>query len=93
MSEEFKIEAVKQVTEGDYAVADVAHRLGTKTHNLYNWRQKYGNGSQQTVQANKQQAEIHRLKGELKRVTEEREWEILMASRGPLAVYYCCQKL
>ena len=30
--EEFKIEAVKQVTEKGYSVAEVAARLGTTTH-------------------------------------------------------------
>ena len=72
-SEEFKIEAVKQITDGGYAVADVARRLGTTSHSLYTWRKKYGNGSQQTVQNSKQQAEINRLKAELRRVTEERD--------------------
>ena len=33
--EEFKIEAVKQVTEKGYSVAEVATRLGTTTHSLY----------------------------------------------------------
>ncbi len=32
---EFKIEAVKQVTEKGHGVADVANRLGTTTHSLY----------------------------------------------------------
>ncbi len=32
--EEFKIEAVKQVTEKGHSVADVANRLGTTTHSL-----------------------------------------------------------
>lgn len=72
-SEEFKREAVKQITESGYSVADVARRLGTTTHSLYTWRQKYGNGSQQTIQDNKKQAEINRLKADLKRVTEERD--------------------
>lgn len=33
--EEFKIEAVKQVTIAGHSVADVAERLGTTTHSLY----------------------------------------------------------
>lgn len=33
--EEFKIEAVKQVTVSGHSVADVAQRLGTTTHSLY----------------------------------------------------------
>lgn len=36
-SEQFKIQAVKQVT-----VADVALRLGTTTHNLHAWIKRYG---------------------------------------------------
>jgi transposase len=33
--EEFRIEAVKQVTERNHSVADVAARLGVSTHSLY----------------------------------------------------------
>jgi len=39
--EEFKIEAVKQVTEEGHSVADVAVRLGTTTHSLYAWIKRY----------------------------------------------------
>jgi transposase-like protein len=72
-TEEFKIEAVKQVTEHGYSVSSVARRLGVTTHSLYTWRKKYGNGSEQAAQKNDQQTEIRRLKAELKRVTEERD--------------------
>ena len=34
-TEEFKLEAVKQVTERGYSVADVAERLGTTTNSMY----------------------------------------------------------
>lgn len=34
-SEEFSMEALKQVTEGGWAVADVAKRLGKTSHSLY----------------------------------------------------------
>ena len=46
-TEEFKKEAVKQVTERGYSVADVAQRLGTTTHSLYAWLKKYGEPSPQ----------------------------------------------
>lgn len=72
-SEEFKIEAVKQITEGGYAVADVAKRLGTTSHSLYAWLKKYGPGNDETNKSHQQQEEIKRLKAELKRVTEERD--------------------
>jgi transposase len=34
-TEEFKVEAVKQVTERGHPVAGVANRLGVTTHSLY----------------------------------------------------------
>jgi transposase-like protein len=71
--EEFKIEAVKQITERGYSVYDVAKRLGVTTHSLYAWCRKYGQGSQQASTLDDQQAEIKRLRSELKRVTEERD--------------------
>ncbi|MCL4104353.1 UNVERIFIED_CONTAM: hypothetical protein GTU68_047315 [Idotea baltica] len=73
-TEEFKIEAVKQVTERGYSVAEVAERLGvTTTHSLYAWMKRYGEPN--PSQANKvdDQAEIAKLKAELRRVTEERD--------------------
>src|SRR5690625_693124 len=41
-TEEFKIEAVRQITERGHRVADVAERLGVSTHSLYQWRKRYG---------------------------------------------------
>jgi transposase-like protein len=39
--EEFKIEAVKQVTELGHAAAEVAARLGVSAHSLYQWVKRY----------------------------------------------------
>ena len=36
-TEEFKVEAIKQVTERGYPVAEVAGRLGVSQHSLYQW--------------------------------------------------------
>jgi transposase-like protein len=36
-TEEFKLTAVKQVTERHYPVAEVAERLGVSSHSLYAW--------------------------------------------------------
>jgi len=41
-TEEFKIEAVKQVTERGYSVTEVSERLGTTPHSLYAWMKRYG---------------------------------------------------
>ena len=72
-TEEFKIEAVKQVTERGYSVAEVAKRLGATTHSLYSWLKRYGQKSPQQTNRVDDQAEIARLKAELRRVTEERD--------------------
>ena len=72
-TEEFKIEAVKQVTERGYSVREVAERLGVTTHSLYEWRRKYGQGPAHAARVDDQQAELRRLRAELKRVTEERD--------------------
>ncbi|WP_096174982.1 transposase [Cohaesibacter sp. ES.047] len=37
-TEEFKIEAVKQITERGYSVAEVSERLGVSSHSLYAWK-------------------------------------------------------
>ncbi len=72
-TDEFKIEAVKQVTERGYSVAEVAERLGTTTHSLYAWLKRYGEQSPQQIDEVESQAEIAQLKAELRRVTEERD--------------------
>ena len=71
--EEFKIEAVKQVTERDLPVAEVAARLGMSAHSLYAWVKRYSKPQEQRAQGDDQQAELRRLRAELKRVTEERD--------------------
>ncbi|AZR23007.1 IS3 family transposase [Xanthomonas vasicola] len=58
--DEFKIEAVRQVTDHRFKVAEVAERLGVTTHSLYAWMRKFGKRG--VVQ-----------RAELRRVTEERD--------------------
>jgi transposase len=72
-TEEFKIEAVKQVTERGYKVTEVSTRLGITTHSLYLWIKRYGLPEPERVASLDQAAEIRRLKNELNRVTEERD--------------------
>jgi transposase len=72
-TEEFKIEAVKQVTEREHAAAEVAARLGVSAHSLYQWIKRYSVPPAERQAADEQQAEMKRLKAELKRVTEERD--------------------
>ena len=72
-TEEFKVEAVKQVTDRCYSVADVAGRLGVTTKSLYDWIKRYGDNAEQYQAARHQEDEIRRLKADLRRVTEERD--------------------
>ena len=71
--EEFKIEAVKQVTERGHSAPDVAKRLGVSQPTLYEWIKRYGLPEADRIEQQGQAAEIRRLKVELKRVTEERD--------------------
>ena len=48
--EEFKIEAVKQVTDRGYKIGEVAKRLGVTPKSMRDWIKKYGDtGSQQLI--------------------------------------------
>ena len=49
--DKFKIEAVRQITEKGYSIAEVADRLGTTTHIRYAWVNKYDAKSSQIVLA------------------------------------------
>ncbi len=72
-TEEFKVEAIKQITERGHSVQDVSQRLGVSCHSLYAWLKKYGPGPRHAASVDDQAAEIRRLRAELKRVTEERD--------------------
>ncbi|MBB6579872.1 transposase [Comamonas odontotermitis] len=71
--EEFKSEAVKQITEYGRTVADVSEHYGVSQHSIYQWLkvQRTFVGERQSQLS--QSAELRYLKKELKRVTEERD--------------------
>lgn len=69
-SDEFKRDAVAQITERGYPVSEVSQRLGVSQHSLYAWKRQLGR--QVSGDASKD-AEIRQLKRELARVTEERD--------------------
>ena len=71
--EEFKIEAVKQVTDRGYRVGEVARRLGDTAKSMHEWIKRYGDSGGQHQAITAQQAELRRLKADLRRVTEERD--------------------
>ena len=68
-SDDFKRDAVAQITERGYPIAEVSLRLGVSPHSLYAWKKKFSRSPGE----NDKDAEIRRLKRELTRVTEERD--------------------
>ena len=70
LSDEFKHDAVVQITERDYPVAEVSQRPGVNRHSLYARKKQFAKVA--SGDANKD-AEIRQLKRELARVTEERD--------------------
>ena len=72
-AEEFKVEAVRQVTDRNYSEIEVAKRLGVTTKSLYDWIKRYGQTAEHHQVARRPDEEIRRLKTELRRVVEERD--------------------
>ena len=72
-TDEFKKEAVKQVTERGYSVSEVAERLWTTTHSLHLWLKKFREASPRQADKDDLATENARLKADLKRMTEERD--------------------
>jgi len=68
-TEEFRAEAVRQVTERSYPVYEVAERLGVSTKSIYKWIRDQNT----PMEVKEDKAEIARLRRELKRVEEERD--------------------
>lgn len=62
--EEFKIVAVRQITEGGYAVSEVARRLDVTVDNLYAWVRKDGANAVEHQAKTAEQAELQRLRKE-----------------------------
>ncbi len=44
-SDEFKRDAVAQITERGYPVSEVSQRLGVSAHSLYAWKRKFAKAS------------------------------------------------
>jgi transposase len=74
---EFKLEAVRLVTEGGRAVPAVARDLGIHENLLYNWRKKYLDDTNHAFPGKgylkPADEELRRLKKELTDVREERD--------------------
>ncbi|EPI5017738.1 IS3 family transposase [Klebsiella oxytoca] len=81
---EFKEEAVRQITERGYSVAEVSDRLGVSAHSLYKWLRaiKPDNSEQHARDLLEAKSEILKLRAQLKRTEGERD--ILKKGRAVL---------
>ncbi|MEJ0232923.1 IS3 family transposase [Klebsiella michiganensis] len=81
---EFKEEAVRQITERGYSIAEVSDRLGVSAHSLYKWLRaiKPDNSEQHARDLLEAKSEILKLRAQLKRTEEERD--ILKKGRAVL---------
>lgn len=72
---EFKDEAVRQVTERGYTVAEVSQRLGVSAHSLYKWVKavKPDKSDEQAAELVEAKSEILRLRAQMRRIEEERD--------------------
>ncbi|ARM85878.1 tranposase [Marinobacter salarius] len=72
---EFKNEAVRQVLERGYTVAEVSQRLGVSAHSLYKWVKavKPDKSDEQAAELVEAKSEILRLRAQMRRVEEERD--------------------
>jgi|TARA_Y100000589_G_scaffold167525_2_gene159416 transposase len=72
---EFKDEAVRQVLERGYTVAEVSKRLGVSAHSLYKWVKavKPDRSDEQAAELVEAKSEILRLRAQMRRIEEERD--------------------
>ncbi len=74
-TDEFKAEALKQITERGHSAVEVAKRLGITDKSLYRWKSEAGRRLKQPESQDvaSLKFEIAKLQKALKRTTEERE--------------------
>lgn len=72
---EFKDEAVRQILERGYSVAEVSERLGVSSHSLYKWVNavKPDKSEEHNADLIEAKSEILRLRSQLRRTQEERD--------------------
>ncbi len=72
---EFKDEAVRQIVDRGYSVAEVSERLGISSHSLYKWVKaiKPDKTEEQAAELIEAKSEILRVCAQLRRTEEERD--------------------
>jgi transposase len=72
---EFKDEAVRQVLERGYSVAEVSERLGVSAQSLYKWVKvvKPDDSEKRSSELIEAKSEVLKLRAQLRRTEEERD--------------------
>ncbi len=74
---EFKVEAVQLLEQGHRPATEIARELGIRRNQLYKWQEQVAKQGVTSFPGSRRRAgqadEIARLKGELRRVQEERD--------------------
>ena len=70
---DFKISAVKMVTEGGHKACEVARSLGIHPNMLYSWKRKYADNADKAFVGKGRLTEMAALRRELREVKMERD--------------------
>ena len=70
---DFKISAVKMVTEGGQKSSEVARSLGIHPNQLYSWKRKFSNNGEKAFPGKGHLTEISALRKQLRDVEMERD--------------------
>ena len=70
---DFKISAVKMITEGGHKAAEVARSLGIHQNRLYNWKKKFSDHGDKAFPGKGHLTELAALRRELREVQMERD--------------------
>ena len=70
---DFKISAVKMVTEGGHKAAEVARSLGINENQLYLWKKKFGDQGEKAFPGKGYLTELAALRRQLRDVEMERD--------------------
>ena len=70
---DFKVSAVKMVTEGGHKAAEVARSLGIHQNQLYNWKRKFSDQGDKAFPGKGHLTELAALQRKLREVEMERD--------------------
>ena len=70
---DFKISAVKMITEGGHKAAEVARSLGIHQNRLYNWKKKFSDQGDKAFPGKGHLTELAALRRQLRDVEMERD--------------------